>query len=164
MLIEQRAETTELLNKMQKKKKKFDKIPIPFLIEAVSKLGLEGNFQKLINAAMFCWVQWLMPVNYLGDGDERFEASPGKKISETPFQPVSWEWFIVPVIPTMREDHRKTAVSVWWAKRPYLKHNQKQKGAKCQWLLPVILATQEAEIRRVPVQSQPWQIVHETLS
>jgi hypothetical protein len=30
--------------------------------------------------------------------------------------------------------------------------------------MPVILATQEAEIRRILVQSQPRQIVHETLS
>jgi hypothetical protein len=28
----------------------------------------------------------------------------------------------------------------------------------------VILATQEAEVRRITVQSQPGQIVHETLS
>jgi hypothetical protein len=33
-----------------------------------------------------------------------------------------------------------------------------------QWLTPVILATQEAEIRRITVWSQPGQIVHETLS
>jgi hypothetical protein len=30
--------------------------------------------------------------------------------------------------------------------------------------MPVILATQEAKIRRITVQSQPRQIVHETLS
>jgi hypothetical protein len=33
-----------------------------------------------------------------------------------------------------------------------------------QWLSLVILATQEAEIRRITVQSQAGQIVHETLS
>jgi hypothetical protein len=32
------------------------------------------------------------------------------------------------------------------------------------WLMPVILATQEAEIRRITVRSQLWQMVHETLS
>jgi hypothetical protein len=36
--------------------------------------------------------------------------------------------------------------------------------AKCHWLTPVILATQEAEIRRIAVQSHPGQIVRETLS
>jgi hypothetical protein len=37
--------------------------------------------------------------------------------------------------------------------------------ARCWWLMPVILVTQEAEIRRIVVQSQPGQIVvHETLS
>jgi hypothetical protein len=35
--------------------------------------------------------------------------------------------------------------------------------ARCQWLTPIILATQEAEIRRIVVQSQPRQIVRETL-
>jgi hypothetical protein len=34
----------------------------------------------------------------------------------------------------------------------------------CQGLTPVILATQEAEDRRITVQSQPGQIVSETLS
>jgi hypothetical protein len=32
------------------------------------------------------------------------------------------------------------------------------------WLMPVILAAQEAEIRRTVIQSQPRQIVHKTLS
>jgi hypothetical protein len=36
--------------------------------------------------------------------------------------------------------------------------------ARCQWLTFVILATQEAEIRRISFQSQPGQIVHESLS
>jgi hypothetical protein len=36
--------------------------------------------------------------------------------------------------------------------------------ARCWWLTPVILAMQEAEIRRSKGQSQPGQIVHETLS
>jgi hypothetical protein len=35
---------------------------------------------------------------------------------------------------------------------------------RCQCLMPIILATQEAEIRRMTIQSQPWQIVCETLS
>jgi hypothetical protein len=38
------------------------------------------------------------------------------------------------------------------------------KSARHQWLTPVILAAQEAEIRRIMVQSQPRQIVCETLS
>jgi hypothetical protein len=33
-----------------------------------------------------------------------------------------------------------------------------------QWLMPVTLATHKAEIRRITVQSQPRQIVYETLS
>jgi hypothetical protein len=36
--------------------------------------------------------------------------------------------------------------------------------AESQWLMPVILATQEAEIRRIVGQSQPGQIIHKTLS
>jgi hypothetical protein len=36
--------------------------------------------------------------------------------------------------------------------------------ARCWWLTPVIVVTQEAEIRRIAVRSQPRQIVHEILS
>jgi hypothetical protein len=43
----------------------------------------------------------------------------------------------------------------------YIKVN---KGAKRQWFMPVILATQEAEIRRIMVGGQPRQIVLQTLS
>jgi hypothetical protein len=35
---------------------------------------------------------------------------------------------------------------------------------RCQWLTPVILATQEAEIRSISVGSQSRQIILETLS
>jgi hypothetical protein len=60
------------------------------------------------------------------------------------------------------------------------KQNERQVGkinSNCVWLqelhlntntyarlTPVILATQEAEIRRIKIQDQPWQIVLETLS
>jgi hypothetical protein len=33
-----------------------------------------------------------------------------------------------------------------------------------QWLVPIILATQEAEIRRMVFKASPGNIVHETLS
>jgi hypothetical protein len=40
----------------------------------------------------------------------------------------------------------------------------KVRRAGCRWLTPVVLATQEAEIRRITVRSQPRQIVCEPLS
>jgi hypothetical protein len=41
---------------------------------------------------------------------------------------------------------------------------RKEICAGCWWLRPVILGTQEAEIRRIMVRSQPRQIVCKTLS
>jgi hypothetical protein len=41
---------------------------------------------------------------------------------------------------------------------------QKTEGTEHWWLTPVILATQEAAIRRIVVQSQHGLKVHETLS
>jgi hypothetical protein len=46
----------------------------------------------------------------------------------------------------------------------YCKLESGFKKAGCRWLTPVIPATQEAEIRKTEIQSQPRQIVHETLS
>jgi hypothetical protein len=36
--------------------------------------------------------------------------------------------------------------------------------ARCQWLTPIILATWEAEIRKITARSHPGQIVLKTLS
>jgi hypothetical protein len=36
---------------------------------------------------------------------------------------------------------------------------KKHGTTECQWLMPVILETQEAEIRKIKVQNQPKQIV-----
>jgi hypothetical protein len=45
------------------------------------------------------------------------------------------------------------------------KHCHVKKPKQCQWLRPVILVTQEAEIRiAAMVRSQPGQIAQETLS
>jgi hypothetical protein len=49
-------------------------------------------------------------------------------------------------------------------KNQFSKINSKWILARCRWLTPVILATQEAEIRRFAVPSQPRQIVLQTLS
>jgi hypothetical protein len=48
-------------------------------------------------------------------------------------------------------------ISIYWIKNYW-------SWAGRQQLMHIILATQEAEIRRIAVQSQPGQIVHETLS
>jgi hypothetical protein len=50
--------------------------------------------------------------------------------------------------------------SLGYIARPCLK----TKKARHQWLTSIILANQEAEIRRITVQSQSEKIVHETLS
>jgi hypothetical protein len=45
------------------------------------------------------------------------------------------------------------------------KEGKKEKRkARCQWLTPVILATQEVKIRKIAVQGQPRETVPKTLS
>jgi hypothetical protein len=46
----------------------------------------------------------------------------------------------------------------------FLKEERGRRLRKSNWLTPIILDTQEAEIRRITVQSQAGQIVRETLS
>jgi hypothetical protein len=65
------------------------------------------------------------------------------------------------------EDHKFEA-SLCCIARTCLKKIKKVKYVRYlaghRWLTPVILAAQEADIRRIIVQSQPGQIVCETLS
>jgi hypothetical protein len=46
----------------------------------------------------------------------------------------------------------------------WIKGLEMKRGTRHQWLMPIILVTQEAEIKRTAVQSQPEQVLLETLS
>jgi hypothetical protein len=55
--------------------------------------------------------------------------------------------------------------SVPWIENTSFPHlYQELPFAGDRWLKPIILASQEAEIRRIKVRSQPGKIVHKTLS
>jgi hypothetical protein len=60
------------------------------------------------------------------------------------------------------EEHIRDGVLFFhfWPLTSYMKDHR---CAGHQWLMPVILTTQEAEIRRFEVRSQPGEIVYETL-
>jgi hypothetical protein len=69
----------------------------------------------------------------------------------------------------MKEQGRRSCTSqvifvVGTSNRNPIHQHKKCKGSRAQVALSVILATQEAEIRRTMVQSQPRQIVHDILS
>jgi hypothetical protein len=56
-------------------------------------------------------------------------------------------------------------MSYIWGKPSNVKDRVKNKIlARCWWLTPVILATQETKIRRTVVRRQPREIVHKILS
>jgi hypothetical protein len=56
-----------------------------------------------------------------------------------------------------------TNISGYFSEGPtHLKQHYKSLPAGHQWLTPEILATQEAKIKRIEVQSQPRQTVYET--
>jgi hypothetical protein len=54
-----------------------------------------------------------------------------------------------------RKDQKRTSCHII-VKMPRLQNKGRLLKAGCQWLTPVIPATQETEIRRIQVQSQPW--------
>jgi hypothetical protein len=62
----------------------------------------------------------------------------------------------------LRQEDLRFNASLGYIQRLCLK--EKKILARQWWLMPVILATWEAEIRRIKVQSQPRQTVHKTLS
>jgi hypothetical protein len=82
-----------------------------------------------------------------------------KKVCETPISTgKSWVGWSAPVIPAMAGSiNRRIAVQTSLGK--------KKKTLDGLWsLMPIILATQEAETRRIMVRSQPRHIVQEPLS
>jgi hypothetical protein len=67
-----------------------------------------------------------------------------------PMFEITWSWFW--------ECQNLRFSSRHWLLGPWAQENEEfeiQTSVRCQWLTPVILATQEAEIRRIMVQSQP---------
>jgi hypothetical protein len=80
-------------------------------------------------------------------------------------------WQYMPIIPAprkLRQEDHGLETSLGYKARPCLKktniHSQNQQQQQRtphragRWLTPIILATQEAEIRRIKVRSQPQAI------
>jgi hypothetical protein len=73
----------------------------------------------------------------------------------------SWAWQYMPIMQAFRSlrlrivsswPHRESEASLGYVVRPCLTNTVR---AGCRWFRPVILVTQETEIRRIVVQSQP---------
>jgi hypothetical protein len=66
-----------------------------------------------------------------------------------------WLLSVIPVLGRPRQEYHEFEASLGYIVNTCLKKEK----VGCRWLTPVILATQEAEIRRIRVRSQPRQIV-----
>jgi hypothetical protein len=60
---------------------------------------------------------------------------------------------------TIQRQPRQVVCKILSRKYPNQKKKKKKKSSWAWWLTPIILAIQEAEIRRIAVKSQPGQIV-----
>jgi hypothetical protein len=68
---------------------------------------------------------------------------------------IFWEWWYAPVIPALRrlgQEDCEFKASLGYNSEIL---TQTPTQAWCQWLAPIILAPQEAELKRIKVQSQP---------
>jgi hypothetical protein len=81
---------------------------------------------------------------------------PYKNVEKSPSEMVSWGWGCSSVIECLSSMLRALGSIPALKKNGFLPRHQ--------WLTPVILATQESEIRRIVVRSQLGQIVCKTLS
>jgi hypothetical protein len=69
---------------------------------------------------------------------------------------------LVPIlIFNWKTNHHQQSTGIFWKGTSTYKNCD---WAQCWWLTPVILAIQDAEIRRIAVKSELRQIVHKTLS
>jgi hypothetical protein len=89
-----------------------------------------------------------------------------QEISQAAVEKLFWDIRNFPtkyILFTLALDNKKQfTVNDFWI--IFIWAQVKVKRARCWWLIPIILVTQEAEIRSITVRSQPWQIVCNTLS
>jgi hypothetical protein len=83
-----------------------------------------------------------------------FTTVPGTTLGTLYLELCSLQYFNEKIIPFFKHSENRNA----------FKKKKKKKLHWRQWLTPVILVTQEAEIRKTVIRSQPGQTVHKTLS